>query len=130
MPSVYNKYQLKQVINASGRMTMLGVSTPAPEVVERVAYGLNNYFEIKDLVNKTGEFIAQLLKVEGAVVVSCASAGIAQAVAAVIVRDDDDLLLNLHSSSKAVLAKLFSRKAITLISVPRWILWWHWAAEK
>jgi len=102
MPSVYNKYQLKQVINASGRMTILGVSTPSPEVVERVAYGLNNYFEIKDLVNKTGEFIAQLLKVEGAVVVSCASAGIAQAVAAVIVQDDDDLLLNLHTSSKAV----------------------------
>jgi len=102
MPSVYNKYQLKQVINASGRMTILGVSTPTPEVVERVAYGLNHYFEIKDLVNKTGEFIAQLLKVEGAVVVSCASAGIAQAVAAVIVQDDDDLLLNLHSSSKVV----------------------------
>ncbi|MBO0223079.1 SelA-like pyridoxal phosphate-dependent enzyme, partial [Vibrio parahaemolyticus] len=36
------------------------------------------------------------------VVVSCASAGIAQAIAAVIVRDDDDLLLNLHSSSKNV----------------------------
>ncbi len=102
MQSIYEKYQLKHVINASGRMTMLGVSTPTPEVVERVAYGLNNYFEIKDLVNKTGEFIAELLKVEDAVVVSCASAGIAQAVAAVIVKDDDDLLLNLHSSSKSV----------------------------
>lgn len=102
MTSVYNKYQLKQVINASGRMTMLGVSTPTAEVIERVAYGLSNYFEINDLVNKTGEFIAQLLKVEDAVVVSCASAGIAQAVAAVIVQDDDDLLLNLHSSNKPV----------------------------
>ncbi|WP_272692169.1 DgaE family pyridoxal phosphate-dependent ammonia lyase [Providencia sp. PROV064] len=102
MQSIYEKYQLKHVINASGRMTILGVSTPTPEVVERVAYGLNHYFEIKDLVNKTGDYIAKLLDVESAVVVSCASAGIAQAVAAVIVRDDDDLLLNLHSSSKAV----------------------------
>ncbi|QIC17153.1 DgaE family pyridoxal phosphate-dependent ammonia lyase [Providencia vermicola] len=102
MQSIYEKYQLKHVINASGRMTILGVSTPTPEVVERVAYGLNHYFEIKDLVNKTGDYIAKLLDVESAVVVSCASAGIAQAVAAVIVRDNDDLLLNLHSSSKAV----------------------------
>jgi L-seryl-tRNA(Ser) seleniumtransferase len=102
MQSIYEKYQLKHVINASGRMTILGVSTPTPEVVERVAYGLNNYFEIKDLVNKTGEYIANLLNVEAAVVVSCASAGIAQAVAGVIVQDDDDLLLNLHSSEKVV----------------------------
>lgn len=102
MQSIYEKYQLKHVINASGRMTILGVSTPTPEVIERVAYGLNHYFEIKDLVNKTGEYIAQLLNVEAAVVVSCASAGIAQAVAAVIVQDDEDLLLNLHSSSKSV----------------------------
>ncbi|BBG60003.1 DgaE family pyridoxal phosphate-dependent ammonia lyase [Providencia rustigianii] len=102
MKSIYEKYQLRHVINASGRMTMLGVSTPTPEVVERVAYGLNHYFEIKDLVNKTGDYIAELLNVESAVVVSCASAGIAQAVAAVIVKDDDDLLLNLHSSTKSV----------------------------
>ncbi|WP_283126065.1 DgaE family pyridoxal phosphate-dependent ammonia lyase [Providencia stuartii] len=102
MQSIYETYQLKHVINASGRMTILGVSTPTPEVVERVAYGLNHYFEIKDLVNKTGDYIAKLLDVDSAVVVSCASAGIAQAVAAVIVRDDDDLLLNLHSSSKVV----------------------------
>lgn len=102
MQSIYEKYDLKHVINASGRMTILGVSTPTPEVIERVAYGLNHYFEIKDLVNKTGAYIAKLLNVEDAVVVSCASAGIAQAVAAVITRDDDDLLLNLHSSSKDI----------------------------
>ncbi|SUC79169.1 Selenocysteine synthase [seryl-tRNASer selenium transferase] [Providencia stuartii] len=40
MQSIYEKYQLRHVINASGRMTILGVSTPSPEVVERVAYGL------------------------------------------------------------------------------------------
>ncbi|CAK9886118.1 MAG: D-glucosaminate-6-phosphate ammonia lyase [Candidatus Erwinia impunctatus] len=34
MCSIYEKYGLKQVINASGRMTILGVSTPEKEVVE------------------------------------------------------------------------------------------------
>ncbi|VEJ55128.1 DgaE family pyridoxal phosphate-dependent ammonia lyase [Pragia fontium] len=102
MPSIYEKYNLRKVINASGRMTILGVSTPKPEVADEVLFGLNHYFEIKDLVNKTGAYIAKLLGVENAVVVSCASAGIAQSVAAVIVKDDQDLLLNLHSSDKAV----------------------------
>ena len=98
MPSIYEKYQLKQVINASGRMTALGVSTPRPEVVEAVLSGMNHYFEMQDLVNKTGDYIAKLLDVEGATVVSCASAGIAQSVAAVLVKDSDWLLENLHSA--------------------------------
>ncbi|STU58594.1 L-seryl-tRNA(Sec) selenium transferase-related protein [Klebsiella pneumoniae] len=87
MPSIFEKYHLKQVINTSGRMTALGVSTPRPEVVEAAMAGMNQYFEMKDLVNKTGEYIAKLLDVEGATVVSCASAGIAQSVAAVLVKD-------------------------------------------
>ncbi|EHM51523.1 DgaE family pyridoxal phosphate-dependent ammonia lyase [Yokenella regensburgei] len=96
MPSIFEKYHLKQVINTSGRMTALGVSTPRPEVVEAVMSGMNHYFEMKDLVNKTGEYIAGLLEVEGATVVSCASAGIAQSIAAVLVKDSDWLLENLH----------------------------------
>lgn len=96
MPSIYEKYNLKQVINASGRMTALGVSTPRPEVVEAVTTGMNHYFEMKDLVNKTGEYIAKLLDVEAATVVSCASAGIAQSVAAVLVKDNQWQIENLH----------------------------------
>jgi len=98
MSSIYEKYGLKQVINASGRMTILGVSTPAADVVDTVKYGLNHYFEMNDLVDKTGAYIASLLGCEDAVVVSCASAGIAQSVAAVIVKDDDWLLENLHAA--------------------------------
>lgn len=97
MSSIYEKYQLKPVINASGRMTILGVSTPRQDVVDAVEYGLNHFFEMKDLVNKTGDYVAKLLGVESAVIVSCASAGIAQTVAAVIVKDDANLLLNLHA---------------------------------
>ena len=49
MPSIFEKYHLKQVINTSGRMTALGVSTPRPEVVEAAMAGMNQYFEMKDL---------------------------------------------------------------------------------
>ncbi|MGY3858283.1 DgaE family pyridoxal phosphate-dependent ammonia lyase [Aeromonas intestinalis] len=102
MPSVYEKYQLKPVINASGRMTILGVSTPEQEVVDAVNFGLGHYFEVKDLVNKTGAYLAALLGVEDAVVVSCASAGIAQSVAAVIVRGDAYRLEQLHAHAHDV----------------------------
>lgn len=98
MSSIYEKYNLKQVINTSGRMTALGVSTPRQDVIDAVDYGMNHYFEIKDLVDKTGAYIANLLNVESAVVVSCASAGIAQSVAALIVKDNANLLVNLHSA--------------------------------
>ncbi|OTA15951.1 L-seryl-tRNA selenium transferase [Xenorhabdus vietnamensis] len=102
MVFLYEKYQLRQVINAAGRMTALGVSTPSDQVIEQITAGLKHYFEMDDLVDKTGDYIAKLLDVESAVIVSCASAGISQSVAAVIVRDDNDLLLNLHSSHKPV----------------------------
>ncbi|MBW7981648.1 DgaE family pyridoxal phosphate-dependent ammonia lyase [Enterobacillus tribolii] len=100
--SVYQKYNLKTVINTSGRMTILGVSTPREDVVEAVNFGLNHYFEVKDLVNKTGRYIADLLGVEDAVVVSCASAGIAQSVAAMIVQDNAYRLDNLHAHAHDV----------------------------
>jgi seryl-tRNA(Sec) selenium transferase len=41
MPSIFEKYNLKQVINTSGRMTALGVSTPRPEVVQAAMDGMN-----------------------------------------------------------------------------------------
>ncbi len=99
MTSIYEQYRLKPVINASGRMTALGVSTPPDDVVSAVVHGMGHYFEMKDLVNKTGEYIARLLDVEDATVVSCAAAGIAQAVAAVIVKDNPNLLVNLHATA-------------------------------
>lgn len=102
MQSIYEKYQLKQVINASGRMTILGVSTPNQKVVEAVNDGLNHYFEMKDLVNKTGQYIAKLLQAEDSVIVSSASAGIAQSIAAMITRGDHELVLNLYQSEKYV----------------------------
>ena len=98
MCSVYKKYGLKPVINASGRMTILGVSTPDECVIRAVNEGLSHYFEMCDLTVKTGQHIAGLLGCEDAVIVSCASAGIAQAIAGVIVKDDRWLLENLHSA--------------------------------
>lgn len=85
MESTLNaKYGLKRVINASGRMSILGVSSPTDTVMEAMKIGGQNYVEISDLVDKAGEHIAGILQSEAAVVVNSASSGIALSVAAIV----------------------------------------------
>lgn len=82
------KFGLKEVINASGRMTILGVSKVSERVMEAQRFGGEHFFEMSELMIRTGEYLANLLKTEDAQVVSSASAGIAQSVAAIIGKGD------------------------------------------
>ena len=61
MSSIFEKYSVRRVINASGKMTILGVSTVDKEVIEAIGEGCKNFFIIEELINKTGEYIANLL---------------------------------------------------------------------
>lgn len=67
-------------------MTILGVSTVSEKTVSAQRFGGEHFFVMEELSLKTGEYLADLLNVEDALVVSSASAGIAQSVAAVIGR--------------------------------------------
>lgn len=80
----YQKYGLKEVINASGKMTILGVSKVSNEVLAAQKFGGEHFFEMSELTIQTGKAIAKLVGSEDAIVVSSASAGIAQSVAALI----------------------------------------------
>jgi len=86
MSDLYNKYHLKKVINASGKMTILGVSTLAGPVIDAQKFGDEHFFEMADLVKQTGRHLAELLGAEDAIVVNSASSGIAESVAALIGR--------------------------------------------
>lgn len=80
----YEKFHLKEVINASGKMTILGVSKVSENVVAAQRFGGEHFFEMAELSRQTGAHLAKLLQVEDAQVVSCASSGIVQSVAALI----------------------------------------------
>ncbi|MEI5991067.1 DgaE family pyridoxal phosphate-dependent ammonia lyase [Enterococcus crotali] len=80
----YEKFNLKEVINASGRMTILGVSKVSENVLAAQKFGGEHFFEMSELSIQTGAYLAKLLNVEDAQIVSSASAGIAQSVAALI----------------------------------------------
>ncbi|MCG6523288.1 hypothetical protein K6U39_23625 [Vibrio parahaemolyticus] len=52
MSSIFEKYSVRRVINASGKMTILGVSTVDKEVIEAIGEGCKNFFIIEELINK------------------------------------------------------------------------------
>ena len=81
---IYGEYGLKKVINASGKMTILGVSQVPDDVIDVQKFGDKHFFEMADLDVQTGKHLAKLLGAEDAIVVNSASAGIAMSVAALI----------------------------------------------
>lgn len=93
---VYSKYHVNRVINASGKMTILGGSRVHEDIIEHCALGAGNFFEVKDLLDKTGAYIANLLDVESAYIVNSASGGIAQAIGAAICQDNYQKIMNLY----------------------------------
>ncbi|MCR8658926.1 DgaE family pyridoxal phosphate-dependent ammonia lyase [Paenibacillus endoradicis] len=94
--SLNARYGLKRVINASGRMSILGVSAPTDSVMEAMKQGGQQYVEIADLVDKSGDYIASILGSEAAVVVNSASSGIALSVAAIVTQGNPRKSLRLH----------------------------------
>lgn len=90
--NIYEKIGLKRVINASGRMTALGVSTVSDEVAYAAKQGGQNYIVMNDLIDKAGEIISKYTGAEDSCVTSCASAGIVLSIAGLITKGKLDLL--------------------------------------
>ena len=59
--SVYEKYGLKKVINASGKMTILGVSKVSDTVSAAQKVGGQNFFEMSELIIQSGLQLARVL---------------------------------------------------------------------
>ncbi|MDY0409051.1 DgaE family pyridoxal phosphate-dependent ammonia lyase [Virgibacillus soli] len=93
-----NKLNLRYVINASGRMTKLGVSTLSDEVVSAMKHGGQHYFEMEQLHAEAGKVVAQYLHTEAAFLTNCASAAIIQSVASLITKDSQEAVHRLHDA--------------------------------
>jgi len=97
MTTIYEKYDLNKVINASGKMTALGVSKYVDVAIEAQKFGGKNFFEMDKLNINVGRYVANLLNAEDAQIVSSAAAGIAQSVAALIGQGSQYHLYNPYS---------------------------------
>ena len=79
---IYKELGANPVINATGSVTMLGGSTPFPEVREAMAQADGAYIYLLDLQEKAGDAIAKMVDVPAAYLTSGAGSALTLATAA------------------------------------------------
>lgn len=97
--SVYQDIGLERVINASGRVTVLGVSTISDKVASAAVAGGQSYVVIDDLMVKAGEIISRYTGAEDSCPTVCASAAIAISIAGLISKGKKSIIERLPDSS-------------------------------
>lgn len=90
--NIFKQKGIREVINANGKMTILGVSVASDEIAENMKNALQNFVVIEELINYTGGVIAKKTNAEAGVPVMGAAAGICISVAAVITGTNLDLI--------------------------------------
>lgn len=88
---------LKKVINASGKMSILGVSTISDDVLEAMKIGASNFYEMDQLYEESGKIVSRYMGTETAIITNSASAAIALAVAGFVTQGDTYLVERLPS---------------------------------
>ena len=97
--SVYQDIGLERVINASGRVTVLGVSTISDKVAQAAVAGGQSYVVIEDLMDRAGEIISRYTGAEDSCPASCASAAIAISIAGLISKGKKSIMDRLPDST-------------------------------
>ena len=97
--TVYEEIGLPRVINASGRVTVLCVSTISDKVAKAAVAGGQSYVVVEDLMDKAGEIISQYTGGEDSCPTVCASAAIALSVAGMISRGKKTIMDRLPDST-------------------------------
>ena len=96
---IYKELGATPVINAIGSVTMLGGSTPVPEVKEAMERADGPYIPLMHLQEKAGEAIAKMADVPAAYITSGAGSALTLATAAVMAGDDDDKIQQLPDTT-------------------------------
>ena len=96
---VYTKLGIRPIINAQGNRTVLGGSTPFPRVKQAMEAAEDSYVVMEELLDKSGDYIAEILGVDGAYVTSGCSAALALSTAACMAGEDPDLVARLPDTT-------------------------------
>ena len=99
MSSYYEKLGVHPVINADGHMTVLGGSIISAEVRRAMDEAGDTYVEMRQLLARSGEYIADRLGVEAAHVTSGAAAALALSAAACLAGTDPDRIARLPDTT-------------------------------
>lgn len=97
--SVFDLLDVKSVINARGNNTVLGGSTPSPAVHRAMLDAERSYVDMRQLLERAGQAIAQMLECEAAYVTSGAAAAMALGTAACIAGADPEKMQRLPDTT-------------------------------
>ena len=97
--SIYKELGARPVINATGSVTMLGGSTPAPEVKEAMERAEGAYIPLMELEETAGAAIAKMVDVPAAYITSGAGTALPLATAACMAGDDDTKIQQLPDTT-------------------------------
>lgn len=86
--NVFSEMGLREVVNANGKMTILGVSKASETVAEKVKKALQSFVVIEELIDYAGCVIAEKTGAQGGCPTAGAASGIAIACAACIAGTD------------------------------------------
>ena len=97
--NVYELLGVRRVINAWGVATELGGWTPSRKVMQAMERANDATVEMQDLLEKSGEFIADILGVEAAYVTSGGAAAQALSIAACMAGEDPQKIARLPDTA-------------------------------
>ena len=97
--AIYKELGAKPVINATGSVTLLGGSTPVPEVKEAMDAADSAYIPLIDLQKAAGKIVANALGVPAAYFTSGAGSALTLVTAAMMAGDDDDKIQQLPNTA-------------------------------
>lgn len=84
----YRGLNVTEIINASGTLTILGGSLMRPEVIEAMAKAAGSFVSLYQLLEKSGDYLAERLGVGGVLIVNGAAAGMMTAISACMANND------------------------------------------
>jgi len=93
--SLFERLGINPIVNARGNNTILGGSTPSPRVRQAMLDAERYYVDMQQLLERSGERIAELLGCEAAYVTPGAAAALALGTAACITGKDPDKIARL-----------------------------------
>jgi L-seryl-tRNA(Ser) seleniumtransferase len=96
---IFDQLGVTPVINARGNNTILGGSTPSPRVQQAMQDALRYYVDMQQLLERSGQRIAELLGCEAAYVTPGAAAALALGTAACITGEDPDKIARLPDTT-------------------------------
>ena len=99
MIDLHQRYRLRRVINACGKMTSLCGAAVLPEIAEVVNEGIQQFFELDELQRAAGRVIAEATGAESGCVTACTAAGITLGVAACMTGNDQENVLQLPDTT-------------------------------